>query len=273
MTKDDVIFVSFYTATSEPFPRQVARKLKQMGITRDEFSYAAHAKLLIESLEKYGLHHDIEKIKDMRWQAAVRSKPAFIQKMMKKHEAKFKAIIWVDADSYFAKSPYELWHIRGDIACRVVKRPRGHPRPRTTEVHMGLLYVANTVRMRTLVEEWVERMDGIPPTERCPEQEALYALLLERRGSVRWVDLPDRFAQAVGWGHQFAVCVQFQQSRYEREVEKLVGHLDTVDRIKPHDWPRDPRLHPPPPRGAEETRKLRAWGRAKRKKGVRGGNP
>ena len=265
MTKDDVIFVSFYTATAEPFPRRVARKLQQMGITREEFSYAAHAKLLIESLEKYELHYEVEKIDDVDWHAAVCSKPAFILKMMKKHESKYKAVIWVDADSYFAKNPYELWHIRGDLACRVVKRPRGHPRPRTTEVHMGLLYVALNKHSWALVEEWVKRMDDVPPTERCPEQEALYALLLERRDSIRWVDLPDRFAQAVGWGHQFAVCVQFQQSRYEREVEKLVTRLDALEPIRPHDWPRDPRLHPPAARTIEETRKLQAWGRAKRK--------
>ena len=57
-----------------------------------------------------------------------------------------------------------------------------------------------------------------------------------------WIDLPERFAQPIGWGHQFAVSVQFQQSRYEREPEKLEVRLDALELAQPHDWTRDPRV-------------------------------
>jgi len=242
MKRHDIIFVSFYTTKNRPFDKTAAPRLRALGITREEFSYSAHAAKLIASLKRFGLRYDIDQIAQPDWQAAVRSKPAFILRKMQKHQHSYKALVWIDADSQFVKDPHELFSLDTDLACRIIKRPRFQEFPKITEVHMGLLYVANNKVGMSVLQEWVNRMPAIGPSERCPEQECLYELLMDWRRRVRFTDLPERFAQPVGWGEQFAVCVQFQQSRYEREPEKLLARLDALAPIERHQWRKDPRL-------------------------------
>lgn len=210
MNRDEIVFTSFYTP-----------------------DYQVHARQLLGSLKRHKLRRYVKRVGTQgSWILNVRWKPTFIQRVMRMHKDA-TAIVWLDADARVNEYPDLFFHIKTDLACRFLYWPRVHK----VKIHLGTFFIRNNRVGRGIVDRWVERMKHAPMNLRCPEQEVLYDLLLAERP--RTLALPERYCHVMRHTDKRAVIAQWQQSREEREPEKLKRLMDQEDQPCIHDWKAD----------------------------------
>lgn len=113
-------------------------------------NYSETAQRLIESLEKFGLEHDIETYQDRgSWVENCSYKAEFIKKMHQRHGR----IVWLDADAVVKKEPALFKSLRTDIAFHRFKGK---------ELLSGTLFFNDTEAAERVISAWVEKNQENP---------------------------------------------------------------------------------------------------------------
>lgn len=116
-------------------------------------AYAAEAAGLVESLDAFGLPHDVRKL-DSRgsWVANCACKPAFIREMRAEHPG--RPIVWLDADARVKAPPVLFDTLAGfDFACHY----RGGE-----ELLSGTLFFGPTDTAYELLRAWEQECRFFP---------------------------------------------------------------------------------------------------------------
>lgn len=116
-------------------------------------AYAAEAAGLVESLDAFGLPHDVRKL-DSRgdWTRNCSMKPAFIREMRAEHPG--RPIVWLDADARVKAPPVLFDMLAGfDFACHY----RGGE-----ELLSGTLYFGPTDTAYELLRAWEQECRFFP---------------------------------------------------------------------------------------------------------------
>lgn len=113
--------------------------------------YAPHADLLQQSLDKYGIASDIERIESSDWLTATAFKPAFILRKLETHR---QALLYIDIDTLVhGDIGPALDAITADIAV--------HYTPEN-ELLSGVIYLRPTDNTYRLLHQWCEAMQAQP---------------------------------------------------------------------------------------------------------------
>jgi len=143
-------------------------------------NYKAWARTLIQSLNKWGVQHDIREIDDKGgWLANVRYKPVFLRDMLKEH-TEADAIVWIDADAIVKHKPILFKKIKADLAVYFLEWPAKE------ELLSGTVYLANNERVHGMMEAWLEALAVSDERLTKPEQLVLQGLL------EKWKCIPER---------------------------------------------------------------------------------
>jgi hypothetical protein len=136
--------------------------------------YEAAAQRLTKSLKTLGLEHDVQRIEDREWKAAVRHKPTFILEMLEKHKDAY-AVVWIDADGDVLKAPELLFGLEEDVACYF----KYWPSKQREELLSGTFYIKNSDHTRDCVKRWIKTLAAAPQTLMTPEQAVFHKMLPE----------------------------------------------------------------------------------------------
>lgn len=136
--------------------------------------YAEQAARLIESMDKFGLDFDVEKVDEFdaegqdKYLSAVRFKPRFMMEKFRQY-ADYDAIVWTDADSEIRKPPKLFGMIDADVAVRFRE---------SFELVASTMWWRCCYKVHQFLPKWVEVVEseaaeGLP----CPEQQIMDRML------------------------------------------------------------------------------------------------
>jgi hypothetical protein len=213
--------------------------------------YKDAAARLQESLNKLGLHTDIQEVPDKGWKMNVRHKPTFILDMLKKHNDAY-AVVWIDADGDVLKKPELFWEIEEDIGARFLLWRHKNKE----ELLSGTFYSRNSEKVRTAFGAWILRLANAPMTLSTPEQSVLHNMLPELKLSVK--RLPENYCRILRDPQrrgrmpiqEDSVVVHYQFSRDTRYDREPMGRLS-----KPNKLQKKPVPKPKPKKPAGNVRK------------------
>lgn len=198
-----MIFVSYYTANTH---------------------YEGESKILIDSLNRFKLPHDIRAIQNFgTWQENTMYKAQFIKQMLSEHKDK-SSIVWIDVDAVIESHPEYLFQIDTDIA--VYYRTKGASVERlrqrygwNKELVSATMYFKTNDSSMKLLDMWIE---SNKKDEACLEQRNLQKVVeLWRKegGTLSW--LPQQYNRIFDAQEDLITITQNQASRrFASEVER-----------------------------------------------------
>jgi SAM-dependent methyltransferase len=166
-TANRVLFTSFFTKNTE---------------------YEKISSRLVNSMEKFNIYYDVVAVDNTGdWGKNTKQKPLIIKRMLEKYP--YCNVVFVDTDAEFMKRPEFFDKIETDIGILHIiwsKHFKGNTR---IQLATGTIFLQNTMKVRGLVDAWIEKCkDSKYPTD----QEALEALLEERR-DITITELPEEY--------------------------------------------------------------------------------
>lgn len=183
-------------------------------------SYEDEIKTLKQSLDKYGIKHDIRYINSLGgWQANTIYKAEFIRSMLfVMEETGEKAMVWLDADSVVSRYPGMFDHIDTDVAFYfrtsgpVAQRMGGY------ELISAAMYFKINHRVKALLDMWIANNER---NQLVLDQRNLQAIIPEWRerfaGTVTY--LPQSYCRIFDAPEDPRVIIQNQASRrFKKEV-------------------------------------------------------
>jgi hypothetical protein len=176
--------------------------------------YQDRAKVLAQSLSKFGLDYDLQPINNLGgWDKNTHYKPQFVKEMLDKHTG--KAVVYTDADSEFLQYPKLFDELTCDIAAHLLDHSKFRRKKAAPELLSGTLYFGNTEKARQIVERWKTICDENPTMW---DQAALQQAL---EGEV-YYNLPSQYCTIYDYmsGVQDKVVIHYQASRQQRAIEK-----------------------------------------------------
>jgi len=109
------------------------------------FGYAAESRELVNTLDAFGLEHDVREIPDSgEWEVNCSRKASYLLAMRAAHPG--RALAWVDADARVRKTPTVFHRLDCDFAANWGKRG--------DELRSGTLYFGDTPGATELLEAW-----------------------------------------------------------------------------------------------------------------------
>lgn len=121
--------------------------------------YDAHARRLVESLDRFGLPHWVSLMPGTgSWVRNCAMKPEFVLRMMRRHPD--RPVVWVDADAVVRKYPALFGGLGVEADAAVCKY--AWKRARKTEVLSGTLYFENNGPSLALVGRWADLQKQAP---------------------------------------------------------------------------------------------------------------
>lgn len=137
---NDPLFVSYYTP-----------------------DYAKRAKVLLRSLNSFGLEYDVREIPERgSWQKDSQFKAKFVWDRLVENfdrtSEKGRPIVWLDADAEVLQRPVYFFNSEADIGVCEYK----HPQRDISEVLSGTIYFRNAVKTHRVVDAWIEECNANP---------------------------------------------------------------------------------------------------------------
>ena len=174
--------------------------------------YNVQACSLRESLDKFGLDHDIQAVGSLgEWRKNCAMKGAFVRDHLKEAS---RPIVWVDADAVLLQEP-TFFLTKGLEFC-TWRKPNGN-------ILSGTVYLAPTKASRLLTRRWAKLCDEKPKTW---DQQLLTQAhrTLKDRDRPKWTSLPQGYCKIfdIHWrkGEVHEVVIQHNQA--SRQLKKVV---------------------------------------------------
>jgi len=198
--------------------------------TKDKV-YPKHARNLIESLEKFGITHDVVCIDSLgSWQKNTHYKPTFALEMLEKHYP--LSIVVVDADAIFCRYPEYFNKLDNcpevNIAVHVLdhsKYKRNHLVP---ELLSGTIFLKNTAKTKQIIDSWIQECKKDP---KIWDQRALDVVLKKCKYHL----LPEQYCTIFDYmsSVENPVIKHFQASRENRRgvTTKRKRNVSTPRRV------------------------------------------
>jgi len=132
--------------------------------TKDEI-YPKYARNLVESLEIFGITHDVVCIDSIgSWQENTQYKPTFALRMLEKHYP--QSIIVVDADAVFCRHPDYFDKLDSapevNIAVHVLDHSKYRRKTLAPEMLSGTIFLKNTEITKQIVDKWIQECKKDP---------------------------------------------------------------------------------------------------------------
>lgn len=177
-------------------------------------SYAEHSKILIESLVKYDLPHDITAIDNKgNWYANMQYKPMFLKQMMEKHSP--LSVIYVDVDAIFCRYPEYFDKLENEpdvnVAVHILDHRKYKRKSHPPELLSGTIFLKNTAISKQIVDEWIQECSRDP---KMWDQRALATVLRKHKYHL----LPEEYCMIFDYMQNVKnpVIKHFQASRESR---------------------------------------------------------
>lgn len=177
-----VTFVSFYT---------------------DDDLYPKHAANLVESLERFGLAHDVVKMPPFSsWLNTVNHKPRFCLEMLDKHKSN---VVWVDCDAEIVSPP----NLFDELICDVAVCYRDRPQI-PHELLTGTVFLAYNSVTYEVVNAWKKECERYQMTDQM-----VLDKILKKRRHVNVFSLPFGYTKIFDANDMLGqpVIVHWQASR------------------------------------------------------------
>lgn len=192
-------------------------RAKTMFVSFYTPEYANHAQGLIESLDQFGLDHDIHRIESNgSWLKNCAAKPRFVRDMLDRHR---RPVVWVDADARIRQRPT----LFDELACDVAAHLRDGQ-----ELLSGTLYFADTPQARKILDEWAA-WQAISPSQ---EDQRMFEKAIEVYGwLINFAELPASYCQIFDMmAHHGQPVIEHLQA--SRSLRARTDHLGMLSHCK-----------------------------------------
>ncbi len=114
--------------------------------------WSASPEPLINSLERFGIQHDIHELDQKEAKAIKYSQAVFLKKMLAKHKP--FPVVWMNPDTIVNRYPIQFDVQSTDVALYVYEP--------TWTMYQTTIYLANKPSIRKLLDLWIETDDEFP---------------------------------------------------------------------------------------------------------------
>jgi hypothetical protein len=123
--------------------------------------YEEKARVLIQSMERFEIPHDIVAIDSFgTWWQNTGYKPTFLLEMLDKHSP--TSIVYVDCDAEFMRYPDLFDTLDCDVGVYVFDRSCYTRSHKGTEVLSGTIFLKSNTKVRALLEKWIRACRASP---------------------------------------------------------------------------------------------------------------
>lgn len=182
--------------------------------------YEDHAKVLVESLKKFDLPHNIVPIDSLGdWYKNTQYKPTFLKQMLKNYAP--HSVIYVDVDAVFCRYPtfFDELNEMSDLtlSAHILDHSKYRRKNHPPELLSGTIFLKNNEGTRIIVDKWIEECKKDP---KLWDQRALEAALRTRKEG--FLILPEEYCVIFDYmsSVENPVIKHFQASRTEKHKMK-----------------------------------------------------